>query len=412
MKNTLAKVRLIAAKAWKRKREPRQAALSRHERLTIVYKVAAIVGVLVAVIVAFPEVTDRLGDHRLGGANGSLPEIRDLMSEIQVPDRDFALVETMANDFVESHPNLPRESVAEYIGLKKSAISQVRFLMTRDTAQNNPDRLVAEKLLGKGRDQASGYLGVASVSEGEPLAEMERLSDVRLLFRAHWAILFDEPRMAAEHFRLVADRRSQTDTERARNLLADGGDHLSKFGCVQGRSWLTSAASLYESSLRAWPRDEDEIERGFTQNNLGATLLLLGARHLEGEDAVRVLETSVESLRDAASVLVRSWEYPDPRVSIVYRNLDRAIYELVRVVDRSTELVLEPARRANLEQERAVAYRYIIANRTRALTRGGAESDAELEASGTAMQIEPEREPTEARGLRVVLNGNPCRRFW
>ena len=241
----------------------------------------------------------------------------------------------------------PKAKVAEYIRLKKGAISHVRFVMDRDLPASDPDRVVVERALKNGDIEAAGPLGVGDASGEQGLTEMTELADVQLLFRAHWAILIDEPQTAAAHFVVVASRRGRTDAKSARHLLADGGDHLSRFGCVQGKDWLNSAVSLYESSLRRWSREEEEVERAITQNNLGAILLLLGAKYVEGEEAAEVLGASVESLRDAAGVLVSTWEPPDPRVSIVYGNLAKAIDELVRAVGGSSEL--EEVRAARLE---------------------------------------------------------------
>lgn len=332
----------------------------------------------------------------------ALADTRELIDDLKVPRTDSPLIEALANDFVEDFPNPPRETVKEYVRLKKGTISQVRFFATRRFSSRDATRGEVERALSRGDVDAVRRLMAVSDTSETSRETLAANSDTQLLFRAHLAILLDEPQTAGEYFQFVAARREEDDPQGARYLLADGADNLSRVGCVQGKEWLKIAILLYDQSLEEWPKDVEEVEWAVTHNNLGAARLLLALRHAQGEEEMEAIRRSVDSLRKAAEVVGRSWVRPDPRLSIVYGNLGEAITELWVFADR------DPV----LQQEIAVAERHLIANETQALGRRGREGLERLRSVRQSTRISPGRKSTLARHLNVTTDGDPCRRPW
>jgi hypothetical protein len=387
-------------KERKRERAPSGGSAKRKDPLKRIYLIVAIVGTLVTLVF-----TIRTGISRDGSRSddsAALADTRELMDDLKVPKIDSPLIEALANDFVVDFPNPPRETVKEYLRLKKGTISHVRFFATRRFSPRDATRVEIERALPRADVDAVRRQMAGSDTSETSRETLAANTDVRLLFRAHLAILLDEPRTAAKYFQLVAARREEEDPQGAKYLLADGADHLSRVGCVQGKEWLDTAILLYEQSLQEWPKNVEEAEWAVTQNNLGAARLLLALRHAEGEEELKAIRRSVDSLRKAAEIVGRSWVRPDPRLSIVYGNLEEAITELWVFADR------DPV----LRQEIAVAERYLIANETQALGRRGLEGMERLRSASQSTQISPGRESTLARHLNVATDGDPCRRPW
>ena len=379
--------------------EPAAGPPTRRDILNRIYLIVGIVGGLATLILTISRIAP---DRPSTVDSGALSATRDLMEDLDVPRDVSPFIEALANDFVDGFTNPERETVVEYVRLKKSTISHVLFFARRRLAARDATRVAVERAIAQGDVEAARRRVLAKDVTEASRENLAAISDIQLLFRAHLAILLDEPRTAGEYFRLVAARREKANPQGARYLLADGADNLSRVGCVQGEDWLKTAITLYEQSLREWSRDEDEDEWAVTQNNFGAARLRLAIRHAQGDETLKAIRGSVDSLRKAAEVVGRSWVRPDPRLSIVYGNLGEAITELWVFADR------DPV----LQQEIAVAERYLIANETQALGRLGPEGVERLRSASQSTQISPARKSTLARQLNVATDGDPCQRPW
>ena len=375
--------------------------LGRHESLRTIQLIIAIVGGSLALILAAIEILDRFGRHKPNenDINSSSP-ITAIMAQLQVSKDDTALIEELTYRFVASFANPSRERVVEYVRLKKSAVSQVRFIVRKEAADSDSQETNLEAALRQGEIQSIESLVSEDESSGSVLADVGMLSELQLLSRAHLAIVIDNPRAARAYFEHVAARRSEADPQNARNLLADGADNLSGLGCALGKDWLDAAIGLYESSLRNWPRTEEAIEWAITQNNFGVALLSVGTAYADGENSLEVLRRSAEAFRNASSVLSAEQDGPIVNFSIVYSNLGQATSKL---------LAFDPDDPVLLQQQ-AVAWRSVVAFETQALARGGQQFLDELRENTRSMQIVSKREATEAQRLRLTGDYIPCQR--
>ena len=296
--------------------------------------------------------------------------------------------------------NPSRAEVIEYIRIKESAISQVRFV-ARSGGQIG-DAAAANVALAFRQGSIGLIESLVSADEGDTAGggDMTILSEQGLSLRAHLAILIDQPQTARTFFERMADEHAEGDPRFARYLLADGGDNLSDLGCALGKEWLNAAMRLYERSLRDWAVDEEPLEWAITQNNLGATLLIMGMEHTDAGEAGAMLRRSVEAFARASEVFLAHGERQDANAAIAYSNSEQAIWELLAF--DSGNLVLL--------QDHAVAEMAITAVQTRALANGGPESVKGLDEHRRSMQIVSTRQDTGAQRLRLTRDRDFCRR--
>ena len=381
---------------WRGERRPAR----RRESLQTIQLVLAIVLGGLGLIVAVTQIVDRFlvrPAPKPPVTKISTPVTR-MLEQLEVLGNDWAFIEGLTNRFVAKNP--PREKAMEYVRAKKAAISQVRYIASTqpiidgsrdadvESALEQGDIESIESLLGPGDGNVEVSRDTATLSEGQHL------------FRAHLAILVDEPQMARRYFEIVAARIAEADLQRARHLLADGADNLASVGCALGGEWLDAAIELYEGSLANWSKEDQPTEWAIIQNNHGAALLSSGTGYDDNDHALNMLQRSAEAFRRAREVFGFGWDGSLANSSIVYRNWHEAVSEMLTIDRHNPEL----------EQDQAVALRAVLSNSTRAMSRGGQDAVDRLDEAGRSMLIESTRQATKAQRLRLMGDPNPCQR--
>ena len=361
-----------------------------------------LIGGILALIVAAIQIYDRFKSP--WGFNKPPDPIPEIVQEVDVSDDDKPFIGRLAEIYIAKQSNRSRGDIVNYVTAKKILITHVRLSLLTNPLKNESQSQRLNTALKRGKVKLVSKLLETSNEVDQSLSRAKARGDSDLLTRAYLAILVDDPTIAAHYFNKEADHVAEHDEERARHIIIEGADQLSKLGCQFGDEWLEPAISLYETILKKMTLQELKEEWTVAQNNLGTTVLFRAVQLDAANPPIEMLNRSLQAFRKAA-------ENPDfmkaifnPSVSIVFSNKAYVIDKLISRGVNDQKLAHE------LAQEQAIATRALLNNKTAARIAGGEEAVKRLEANITSMQIRPQWKPVLIQADRSTKESDPCQR--